>query len=70
MRYNIRSRDVGARQCRAPTGVPYVNENRYKSAKSVWILGNPIPSSIPKIVLGINSNQIFDTKGTINIAKP
>ncbi|MFS0515628.1 hypothetical protein ACEYW6_13065 [Nostoc sp. UIC 10607] len=28
MQYNI-SRGVGARQCRAPTGVPYVNENRY-----------------------------------------
>ncbi len=31
MRYNITSRGVEARQCRAPTGVPHVNENRYKS---------------------------------------
>ncbi|MBD2560943.1 hypothetical protein H6G95_09980 [Nostoc linckia FACHB-391] len=30
MRYNIISPGVGARQCRAPTGVPHVNENRYK----------------------------------------
>jgi hypothetical protein len=34
MRYNIRSRDVGARQCRAPTGVPHVNENRYNTLVS------------------------------------
>ncbi|MEH2283223.1 MAG: hypothetical protein V7K90_18155 [Nostoc sp.] len=25
---------VGARQCRAPTGVPHVNENRYKRLES------------------------------------
>ncbi|WP_335107904.1 hypothetical protein [Nostoc sp.] len=25
-------RGVGARQCRAPTGVPHVNENRYSAA--------------------------------------
>ncbi|MEH1874090.1 hypothetical protein [Nostoc sp.] len=30
MQYNIISRDVGVRHCRAPTGVPHVNENRYK----------------------------------------
>ena len=29
MRYNIISRGVGARQCRAPTGVTHVNEKRY-----------------------------------------
>ncbi|MEH2350979.1 MAG: hypothetical protein V7K55_23840 [Nostoc sp.] len=29
MRYNITSPGVGARQCRAPTGVPHINENRY-----------------------------------------
>ncbi|MBD2565308.1 MULTISPECIES: hypothetical protein [Nostoc] len=27
--YNITSRGVGARHCRAPTGVPHVNEKRY-----------------------------------------
>ncbi|MHC5613246.1 MAG: hypothetical protein ACYTXA_20160 [Nostoc sp.] len=32
MRYNITSRGVGARQCRAPTGVPDVNENRYRTS--------------------------------------
>ncbi|MEI1374616.1 hypothetical protein PQG02_28900 [Nostoc sp. UHCC 0926] len=32
MRYNIISPGVGARQCRAPTGVPYVNKNRYSLA--------------------------------------
>ncbi|MEH2397587.1 hypothetical protein [Nostoc sp.] len=31
MRYNIISPGVGARHCRAPTGVPHVNENRYIS---------------------------------------
>ncbi|WP_335108468.1 hypothetical protein [Nostoc sp.] len=31
MRYNIILRGVGARQCRAPTGVPHVNENRYSN---------------------------------------
>ncbi len=31
MRYNIISSGVGARQCRAPTGVPHVNENRYRT---------------------------------------
>jgi membrane protein YdbS with pleckstrin-like domain len=31
MRYKIRSPDVGARQCRALTGVPHVNENRYNA---------------------------------------
>ncbi|MHC5610781.1 MAG: hypothetical protein ACYTXA_07130 [Nostoc sp.] len=30
MRYNIILRGVGARQCRAPTGVNHVNEKRYK----------------------------------------
>ncbi len=30
MGYNITSPGVGARQCRAPTRVPHVNENRYK----------------------------------------
>ncbi|MBD2532472.1 hypothetical protein H6G97_23960 [Nostoc flagelliforme FACHB-838] len=29
MRYKIILQGVGARQCRAPTGVPHVNENRY-----------------------------------------
>ncbi|MEH2055652.1 MAG: hypothetical protein V7K97_05660 [Nostoc sp.] len=29
MRYNITSQGVGARHCRAPTGVLHVNENRY-----------------------------------------
>ncbi|WP_157816443.1 hypothetical protein [Nostoc flagelliforme] len=29
MWYNITSRGVEARQCRASTGVPHVNENRY-----------------------------------------
>ncbi|MCC5603301.1 hypothetical protein [Nostoc favosum] len=29
MRYNITSPGVGARHCRAPTGVPHVNENGY-----------------------------------------
>ncbi len=32
MRYNIISRGVGARQCRAPTGVPHTNEKRYNCA--------------------------------------
>ncbi|MEH2397610.1 hypothetical protein [Nostoc sp.] len=35
MRYNIISPGVGARQCRAPTGVPHVNENRYIRAKKL-----------------------------------
>ncbi|MBD2564416.1 MULTISPECIES: hypothetical protein [Nostoc] len=35
MRYNITSRGVGARHCRAPTGVPHVNENRYNSIKNI-----------------------------------
>ncbi|WP_277926756.1 MULTISPECIES: hypothetical protein [Nostoc] len=30
MRYNITSRGVGARHCRAPTGVTDVNENGYR----------------------------------------
>ncbi|MBW4452667.1 MAG: hypothetical protein KME55_08175 [Nostoc indistinguendum CM1-VF10] len=29
MRYKIILQDVGARHCRALTGVPHVNENRY-----------------------------------------
>ncbi|MEH2065972.1 MAG: hypothetical protein V7K50_27555 [Nostoc sp.] len=29
MQYNVTSRGVGARQCRAPTGVPHVNDNCY-----------------------------------------
>ncbi|MHC5862145.1 hypothetical protein [Nostoc sp.] len=33
MRYNITSRGVGARHCRAPTGVPQVNENRYTNVR-------------------------------------
>jgi hypothetical protein len=33
MRYNIRSQDVGARHCRAPTGVPHLNKNRYIFAR-------------------------------------
>ncbi|MEH2288826.1 hypothetical protein [Nostoc sp.] len=32
MRYNIISRGVGARHCRAPTGVPHANEKRYSIA--------------------------------------
>ncbi|WP_298912229.1 hypothetical protein [uncultured Nostoc sp.] len=32
IRYNIISPGVGARQCRALTGVPYVNKNRYSLA--------------------------------------
>jgi hypothetical protein len=30
MRYNIISPSVRARHCRAPTGVPHINEKRYK----------------------------------------
>ncbi|MEH2058512.1 MAG: hypothetical protein V7K97_20640 [Nostoc sp.] len=29
MQYNVTSRGVGARHCRAPTGVPHVNDNCY-----------------------------------------
>ncbi|MEH2055011.1 MAG: hypothetical protein V7K97_02270 [Nostoc sp.] len=35
MRYNITSQGVGARHCRAPTGVPHVNENRYNVKRAV-----------------------------------
>ncbi|MEH2059785.1 MAG: NB-ARC domain-containing protein [Nostoc sp.] len=35
MRYNITSQGVGARQCRAPTGVPHVNENRYRYSQNL-----------------------------------
>ncbi|MEH2312972.1 MAG: hypothetical protein V7K35_16570 [Nostoc sp.] len=31
MQYNVTSRGVGARHCRAPTGVPHVNDNCYKT---------------------------------------
>ncbi|WP_190234117.1 hypothetical protein [Nostoc sp. 'Peltigera membranacea cyanobiont' 213] len=34
MRYKIKSRSVGARHCRAPTGVPHVNEKRYMDESS------------------------------------
>ncbi|MEH2043031.1 hypothetical protein [Nostoc sp.] len=34
MRYKIISRGVGARQCRAPTGVPHTNEKRYSAMKT------------------------------------
>ncbi|QFS43943.1 UvrD-helicase domain-containing protein [Nostoc sphaeroides] len=46
MRYNIISRGVRARQRRAPTGVPHVNENRYiKKGKTVVLLSrkNSLP---------------------------
>ncbi|MBD2532138.1 hypothetical protein H6G97_22165 [Nostoc flagelliforme FACHB-838] len=29
--YNIISRGVGARHCRAPTGVPHISEKRYSN---------------------------------------
>ncbi|WP_334963548.1 hypothetical protein [Nostoc sp.] len=35
MQYNVTSRGVGARQCRAPTGVPHVNDNCY-SYLQLW----------------------------------
>lgn len=39
------------------------------SVNRVCILGEPIPKPIPKIVVGIKSNQIFFTRGTVNRAK-
>ena len=33
MRYRITSQVVGARQCRALTGIPHGNENRYSGIK-------------------------------------
>ncbi len=36
MRYNIISRGVGARQCRAPTGVPHTNEKRYNKIDKLF----------------------------------
>ncbi|WP_158680515.1 hypothetical protein [Nostoc sp. 'Lobaria pulmonaria (5183) cyanobiont'] len=41
MQYNIILRGVGARQCRAPTGVPHGNENRYMSYRFFdWLTYN------------------------------
>jgi hypothetical protein len=35
MRYKIILQGVGARQCRALTGVPHVNENRYSDRSNL-----------------------------------
>ncbi|QFS49310.1 hypothetical protein [Nostoc sphaeroides] len=42
MGYNITSRGVGARQCRAPTRVPHQNDNRYtrKEQETSYVIRN------------------------------
>ncbi len=40
-----------------------------KSANRLWMLGKPIPKPMPKIVAGINKNQVLGIKGTRNRAK-
>ncbi|MBG1261887.1 hypothetical protein F8S20_23705 [Nostoc sp. BAE] len=37
MRYNIILLGVGARQCRAPTDLPHINENRYAVQFLIWV---------------------------------
>ncbi|MGI2905296.1 type I restriction endonuclease subunit R [Tolypothrix sp. VBCCA 56010] len=60
MRYNIISSRVGARQCRAPTGVPHVTENCYTiSVMSAlpqtlaYMMANPQPD---KPIFGMMTN--------------
>ncbi|WP_152589007.1 hypothetical protein [Nostoc sphaeroides] len=63
MRYNIISQGVRARQCRAPTGVPHVNENRYNA--KIWMQEFGILSRF-QIILTNDSQLILNPYESIN----